>query len=218
MDCGGRSGIKRKSAPELESGRNGYQRTKGTVSLPNRSQKGKPAAMSAHDFEHERARMRERRRMNAVNCFANSVQRRRGTDGHVRQRHVVVDRANESDDLQVAVVLGLIRGNATLVAQRRDERRPFCTENVRAGERSVTAADYERVDALFDEVVRGLQATFRRAEDCRACSADEGTTLCCIRQTLSFGSRWRPRRDVSNKRRGYWTSIFACRSYYFALE
>lgn len=54
--------------------------------------------------------------------------------------------------------------------------RPLRTQAVRAGERAVTTADNEGVDAVADEVEGSLAAALNLAESGAACGADERAT------------------------------------------
>lgn len=65
----------------------------------------------------------------------------------------------------------------TLGGELCDEFGPFCSEDVRASERAVTATYGDSVDAFFDEVVCGRQASLERSERNRPCRPNERTTL-----------------------------------------
>ena len=133
--------------------------------------------MAAHDLEDERPRVRVRGRVDVVDGLANPVERGRRADGEVRHGHVVVDRADEPDDLEVRVLARLLLRDAALALELRDEPGPLRAEDVRAGERAVAAAHDERVDALLDHVVRRGEPALARAERRRARGADQRASL-----------------------------------------
>lgn len=127
--------------------------------------------------------------------------RARRTNGHVGAGHVVVDRTNETDNVEVLVgVVLLLRDIAcklrrlsdslkgkvlrgakkqvpaegrTTLKERLNVLRPLRTQAVRAGERAVTTADNECVDAVADEVEGSLAAALNLAESGAARGADE---------------------------------------------
>jgi hypothetical protein len=70
-----------------------------------------PTAVAPHDLEHERARVREGGRVDVIDRLADALERGRRADGQVRQRHVVVDRANKSGDLEVPMCGCLLLGD-----------------------------------------------------------------------------------------------------------
>ena len=64
--------------------------------------------MPTHDLQYERARVRVRSRVDVVNGLADPVQRGGRADGEVCHRHVVVDGPNQSDYLEMRMMLCLI--------------------------------------------------------------------------------------------------------------
>ena len=104
--------MKRKSAPPLNQA--------SGVSLPERYDvepqsrlQSKPTAMSAHNLKHKRARVTRCRRVDVVDSFANTRQSRRRANSQVCQGHVVVDRPDETDNLQVSVLDRLLFRDST---------------------------------------------------------------------------------------------------------
>jgi hypothetical protein len=63
--------------------------------------------MSPHDFEHERARVRDSGGVDVVDGFADSVQRSRRTDREIGHGHVVIYRPYEPHDPEVTMALNL---------------------------------------------------------------------------------------------------------------
>ena len=103
--------MKIKSAPELRTAINLRKGGERFRPLPNAGKEREPSTMPAHDLDDEGTRVREGSRLNVVDSFANTVQRSGGTDGHVGHRHVVIDRTDETYDLEVTVSLGLFLGD-----------------------------------------------------------------------------------------------------------
>ncbi len=50
---------------------------------PDATHQGQPSAMSAHDFKHECARVRDSGRMNVVDSLADSVHSSWGANGQI---------------------------------------------------------------------------------------------------------------------------------------
>ena len=46
-----------------------------------------------------------------VDCFDNAKQRRVGSNRHVRATEIVVDGADDADDVQIAALIGVLRRN-----------------------------------------------------------------------------------------------------------
>ena len=79
-------------------------------SFPNiryTSHQSQPAAMSAHDLEHERSLVGSGSRVDTINSFADSMQRGWSTNSQIGHGHVVIDRPDESHDLKVPMQYGL---------------------------------------------------------------------------------------------------------------
>lgn len=65
--------------------------------------------MPTHYFEHERSLVGSSSGIDTINGLANSVQRGRSTNRQVGHGHVVIDRSDKPDDLEVPMLdsLGL---------------------------------------------------------------------------------------------------------------
>jgi hypothetical protein len=77
-----------------------------------------------------------------------------------------LNRADKTDDIQVAVSLELLVVNVVVAVQLGDEAGPLGTEHVGTRERTITTANGETVDTKGDEVARGAETTLASA-DCR---------------------------------------------------
>lgn len=62
------------------------------------------------------------------------------------------------------VLFCLLVGDLSIYVKHIDKRGPFKAEDIRAGERAVTSANSEGVDAFFDEVICSGEATLWSAE------------------------------------------------------
>ena len=63
--------------------------------------------MSAHYLKHERSLVRGGGGVDAVDGFADSMQRGRSANRQVGHGHIVIDRPDETDDLEVPMLGGL---------------------------------------------------------------------------------------------------------------
>lgn len=59
--------------------------------------------MSPHNLDHEGSRVRASRCVDVINRFTDAVQSGGRSDRLVRQRHVVVDRSDETNDAEVTI-------------------------------------------------------------------------------------------------------------------
>ena len=74
--------------------------------------------MSTHHLKHERSLVGSGSRIDAINGFADPMQRGRSTDCHVGHGHIVIDRPDESDYLEVPMLSGLsVRDFSCLVIE-----------------------------------------------------------------------------------------------------
>lgn len=83
--------------------------------------------MPTHHFQNEGPLVRIRGRDNSVDSFLNTVQSRVGANRHVGTAKIVIDRAHQADDVQVAEFCTLLGryfacDNKHTVNQRREER------------------------------------------------------------------------------------------------
>ena len=63
--------------------------------------------MSPHDLDDEGPGVRIRRGIDVINSFTNTLKSSGRSDGEVCHRHVVVDRPDQANDLEVGMGLGL---------------------------------------------------------------------------------------------------------------
>lgn len=136
-----------------------------------------PPAVTAHDLDHERPRMRVGGGINVVNGLADPVERRVRSDGGIGGGHVVVDAAHGSADVQVLVVVVLVGGDGVGVPQFLDQRRPFSPEQVGPRERAISPTYNESIDAGVDEMLAPLQAAGPLLEVHATGSPDVGPTF-----------------------------------------
>lgn len=108
------------------------------------------AAMSTHDLHDEASLMTRRRGHDGIDSLDDAVQSRVGANGHVRAAKVVVDRAHETDDVQVRVLRALFLGYLAGSEQLVEQRCPFAFEHVRAGQATVATDTHQVVDATFN--------------------------------------------------------------------
>ena len=67
--------------------------------------------MSAHYLKYERSLVRGGGRVDAVDGLADSMQRGRSANRQVGHGHIVIDRPNESDNFEVAMLDDLSLGD-----------------------------------------------------------------------------------------------------------
>jgi hypothetical protein len=128
----------------------------------------------AHHLDDEGALVTGRGAVQGVQGLDDAVQRGVGADRHVGAEHVVVDRADHPDQVQVLVRLGRLRVQLARVDQLLEQLRPLLAEQVGAGEAAVAADHDEPVDAPVDQVADGPAAAVAGAEVRRPGGADEG--------------------------------------------
>jgi hypothetical protein len=154
--------------------------------------------MPPHNFEHERSRVRNSRRMYVVDSFADPLQRSRRANCKIGHGHVVIYRSNESHNPKVsmmrdlfirdAIWSGLMRSRTsrmksvrddarTLRSKRFDVIRPLGPEHVCSCKRTIPSAHDQCVDALLDKVICSRKTAFGCSERLRACSTDESASL-----------------------------------------
>ena len=75
---------------------------------------GEVPAVSAHDLHDERPAVGVRRRDDGVDGGDDPVQRRVRSDGHVGAAEVVVDGADDADNVETRVVVFLLFGDQIL--------------------------------------------------------------------------------------------------------
>jgi hypothetical protein len=75
---------------------------------PDSTHERKPSAMPSHDFEDERARMRDGSRMDVVDGLADSMQRSWRADCEIGQGHIIVYGSNKAHDPEVPVARNLL--------------------------------------------------------------------------------------------------------------
>ena len=117
------------------------------------------------------------RARDGVDGFGDAMQRRVRADGHVGAVHIVVDRADQPDDGEVAMLIRRVLGDCAGLDQFVQQRRPFLPEEVRAGQTAVAADDHERIDLMLDEILRGRAPPVAGAEVIRSGRADDGAAL-----------------------------------------
>ena len=62
--------------------------------------------MATHDFNDEGTRVREGGGFDVVDRLANAVESSWGTNSHVGHGHVIINGADETDDLEMSIGLG----------------------------------------------------------------------------------------------------------------
>ncbi len=125
---------------------------------------GEVAAVSAHHLDDERALVARRRALQSVDRLGDAVQRRVGTDRHVRAEHVVVDRADETDHREIVVGVGPCPVDRTLGDELVEQLGPFGAELGGPAEAAITADHDERVDVALDEVAGGAPSALASPE------------------------------------------------------
>jgi hypothetical protein len=134
------------------------------------------AATPPHHLDHERALVARRGALDRVDGLDDPVQRGVGADRHVGARHVVVDRADDADQPESAVLVGAVGVEQAGGHELVEQLRPFFAEHVGAGEAAVAADHHQSVDVAFDEVQRRPATPFTGAEVLAARGAEHRAT------------------------------------------
>lgn len=82
-----------------EKNRRGY-----SLDVRYTSHQSQPTAIPTHYFEHKRSLVGGSRGVYAIDCLTDSVQRGRGTNRQIGHGHIVVDRPDEPNNLEVAML------------------------------------------------------------------------------------------------------------------
>jgi hypothetical protein len=78
-----------------------------SLNLRDASHQSQPTTMPTHHLKDERSLVGSGRGIYAINCLADSMQSRRSTNRQVGHGHVVIDRPDESNYLEVSMLDGL---------------------------------------------------------------------------------------------------------------
>jgi len=91
----------------------------------NASHQSKPPAVAPHNLDNESAGVAISCRINVVDSLANTLQSCGCSDGQISHAHVVVDRADKADDLEVCMGFQLLFGDQRWegVSERQTEGR-----------------------------------------------------------------------------------------------
>lgn len=127
-----------------------------------------PATVSAHDFNHKRARVGGRGGGDGIDGFTDTVQGGKRTDRQIGQGHIIVNGSDESDNVEVMVSVPLVVCNLVVGVELFHQAGPFASELVGTGQGTVTAANGETVDTGMDKVGSGLESAFP-CTDCACC-------------------------------------------------
>ncbi len=132
-------------------------------------------AIAAHDFHDENPLMAECGAAQCVDGVHDPVQRRIRADGHVGVGHVVVDRTDHADNLELRIGLPLFGGDPALCFQLGREVAPIGAECVGSPQAAVAADDDQAVDPAADQVFRRFQFALERMKFLTARSPDHGS-------------------------------------------
>ncbi|KAH3665835.1 hypothetical protein OGAPHI_004023 [Ogataea philodendri] len=133
--------------------------------------------MTAHDLDHKRSLMGIGCCVDIVDGFADPRQRRVTADRGICERHVVVDGAQSTANVEMLVVLVLLGGDFPCFVELLNQGRPFCTEQVCARERTVSATHDQSVDTCVDHVLARCGPAPSLLELHTSGCADIGTTF-----------------------------------------
>ena len=136
---------------------------------------GEPAAVAAHDLNDEAPLVGEGGVKDVVDGVADAGEGGVAANGGIGAGHVVVDGADEADDVEGAVGIDLGGRQLAGADEFLQQAGPLLAEDVGAGEGAIAAADDEGVDAPQDHVLGGAQAAGAFAEGHGASGPDEGT-------------------------------------------
>ena len=122
--------------------------------------------------------MRGSSRRNLVDGINDAMERAICPNSHIGTDHVVIDRANQSDDIEALMQLRLLRRDSPFIDQFAEVLRPLGAELFRTGERAVAADDDQAIDSLFNQVQGCRVTAFVFTKFGAASSANDGSTLC----------------------------------------
>ena len=122
--------------------------------------------------------MRGCSRRNLVDGVNDAMKRAIRPDRHIGTDHVVIDRANQADNIEALMQLRLLRRDSPFVDQLAEVLGPFRTEFFRTGQRAVTADDDQTVDSLFNQVQGCRVTAFVFTKFGAASGPNNGSALC----------------------------------------
>ena len=134
------------------------------------------ATAPAHHLDDERALMARRRALDRVDRLDDAMQGRVGADRHVGAEHVVVDRADQADQGELPVSVGLRLGHVAGGDELVEQPGPLAAQLGGAAEAAVTADHHQRVDATLDEVAGGPPQAVTGSEGRAAGGAEHRAT------------------------------------------
>ena len=122
--------------------------------------------------------MRGCSRRNLVDGINDAMERAICPNSHVGTDHVVIDRANQADNIEALVQLRLLRRDSPFIDQFAEVLGPLSAELFRAGQRAVAADDDQAIDSLFNQVQGCRVTAFVFTKFGAASSPNDGSTLC----------------------------------------
>jgi hypothetical protein len=88
------------------------------------------------------------------------MQRGIGANGHICTAEVIVDRADDTDDVELFVERFLLNCDFVETVELLDEGRPLLPQFIRASQGTVTSDNAEMSDRPFDKIQARSSATF----------------------------------------------------------
>lgn len=133
--------------------------------------------MAAHDLDDESTRVRGGGGFDVVDHLANAGQGRVAANGGVGAGEVIVDGADDADNVEVLVGGHLFRGQLARGDELVEQRGPLGAEPVGTSQGAVSSADDEGVDAMEHHVLGGRHATASLEKGQAPGRADERASL-----------------------------------------
>ena len=112
--------------------------------------------MTTHHLYYECTLMRLCGGDDSVNSFYDSLQSRIGSNCHVSAAEIIIDRANQTANLDEGTLLGLFLSDSALLYQLLQKIRPFLSEGICTSQRSISSNAYQVCDVTSNEVLACL--------------------------------------------------------------
>ena len=94
-----------------------------------------------------------------IDAINDSMQRRIGADGHICAAEIIVDRADDTDNVELFVERFLLNCDFVEAVELLDEGRPLLAQFIRAREGTVASDNAEMSDRPFDKIQARSPAT-----------------------------------------------------------
>ncbi|CRH63441.1 Uncharacterised protein [Chlamydia trachomatis] len=120
--------------------------------------------MATHDLDNEGALVRCCRGCQLVHRVQNAMECGIRTDCHVGAHHVIIDRADKTNNHQSRMLCCLFFTEHAFINKFANVLRPFASEFIRARKGAVATNNDKVVNTVFDQILRGRMPALVIAE------------------------------------------------------